>query len=79
VGVESLEDLRMMYARFSVHSRCYLKYDGPLYKGAELGNYQVVQAFPGLESGVQPPAEITKLLRQGSTDGRYVGAYPPAP
>jgi hypothetical protein len=79
VGFESLEDLRMMYARFSVHSRCYLNYDGPLFKGAELGNYQLVQAFPGLESGVQPPAEITKLLRQGSTDGRYVGAYPPAP
>jgi parallel beta-helix repeat protein len=79
VAFESLEDLRKLYPEFSLNSRYYANYDGPLFKGIELGNYQLLQSFPGSKSGMQRPAEISKLLGQSKQEGRYVGAYPPIP
>jgi hypothetical protein len=73
----SLENLRKLYPEFSANSRNYLNYDGPLFKGMELGNYQLLPAFTGSKLGMQLPAEIGKLLGQAKKDVRYVGAYPP--
>ncbi len=75
----SLEDLRKQYPEMSPNSRDYSEYDGPLFRSADLGNYQIVSAFRGLKSGVQLPPEIGRLLNQDKKDGRYVGAYPPMP
>ncbi len=77
VGIESLENLRKLYPEFSANSRFYANYDGPLFKGMELGNYQILSAFAGSKLGVRLPAGISKLLGQSKKDGRYVGAYPP--
>ncbi|HCV43713.1 MAG TPA: hypothetical protein DGH68_09545 [Bacteroidetes bacterium] len=74
---ESLESLRKLYPEFSAHCRYYSSYDGPLFKGVELGNYQLLQAFPGSSSGMQLPAEVGKLLGQYKNDVRHVGAYAP--
>lgn len=79
VGIESLENLRKLYPEFSANSRFYANYEGPLFKGMELGNYQLSPAFPGAKSGMQLPAGINKFLGQSKKDGRYVGAYPPLP
>jgi hypothetical protein len=77
VGFKSLEDLRKLYPKFSTSSIYYGNYDGPLFKGAQLGNYQVVSAFPGLKFGMELPSEISELLGRSKEGGRYVGAYPP--
>jgi hypothetical protein len=79
VGFESLQDLRKLYPEFSANSRDYCDYDGPLFRSFELGNYQVVPAFPGSKMGKQLPAEIGRFLSQTREDVRYVGAYPPLP
>jgi len=79
VGFESLENLRKLYPEFSANSRNYLSYDGPLFKGMELGNFQLLSAFPASKSGMQLPAEISKFLGQSKKGERYVGAYPPMP
>lgn len=76
---QSISDMRTMYPQFSAKSLSYAAYSGPLFKSTDLGNYQVVPAFPGSNSGVQLPAEIKKILRQGKGDGPYVGAYPRLP
>jgi hypothetical protein len=79
VGFGSLEDLRKLYPGFSASSRSYLNYDGTLFKGMELGNYQLMSGFPGSKSGMQLPEAIRGFLGQSGKDGRYVGAYPPMP
>ncbi len=78
-GFESLENLRKLYPEFSANSRYYSNYDGPLFKGIELGNFQLLSTFPAAKSGMQLPAQINKLLGSSKKDSRYVGAYPPMP
>ncbi len=76
-GFSSLEDFRSVYPGFSAHSRFYVDYGGPLFKGRELGDYQPVGGFPGLNSGMDLPAAIRALIGRSKSNGRYVGAYPP--
>ena len=78
-GFESLEDLQKLNPKFSANSRFYAGYDGPLFKGMALGNYQLSPAFAGSKSGMPLPAEISKLLGQTKKNTRYVGASPPMP
>jgi hypothetical protein len=78
-GFESLEGLRKLHPGFCVNSHAYADYDGPLFRGMQLGNHQLLEDFPGSKSGTQLPAEISKLLGQSKKDGPYVGAYPPIP
>lgn len=76
-GFESLEDLRKSYPEFSKNSRHFSNYDGPLFKGIELGNYQLLSAFPAAGSAMPLPVGIKKLLGPSKKGGQYVGAYPP--
>ncbi len=78
-GFESLEDLRKLYPEFSVKDLYFTNYDGPLFKGMELDNYQLLSAFPGAKSAMPLPPQISKLLGPAKKEGRYVGAYPPMP
>lgn len=79
VGIQSLDELRKLYPQFSANSRFYASYDGPLFKGMELGNYQLLPDFPGAKAGMPLPAPINKLLGQLKKGSGYVGAYPPLP
>jgi hypothetical protein len=76
VRFESLNDLRRLFPEFSANDLSYAGYNGPLFKSATLGNYQLVATAPGATTGMQLPAEIKKLLGQSAKDGKYVGAYP---
>jgi parallel beta-helix repeat protein len=75
----SLEDLRKMLPEFSPHDGAYFADDGPLFKGRELGHYQLLAGFPGLKSAAGIPADIRNLMGQAGKIGPYVGAYPPVP
>jgi len=79
VGIDSLEGLRKQVPAFEANGRWYRNYDGPLFRSVELGNYQVLSAFPALKSGMRLPPEIARLLNGRKTDESYVGAYPPMP
>lgn len=74
LALKSIEELRNLHPEFSSHSKYFSDYDGPLFKSVELGDYHLLQTFPGSEAGTQLPSEISKILRQSK---RYVGAYPP--
>jgi hypothetical protein len=73
----SLEALRTVHPEFLSNSRYYANYDGPLFRGMELGNYELLQAFPGSKSGMQLPTEVSVLLGKPKKEGYYVGASPP--
>lgn len=77
VGFDSLESLRKFYPGFEADSRCYVNYDGPLFKSMELRDYQLMPTFPGSKLGIQLPEKIRSVLDQSGKEGRYVGAYPP--
>jgi parallel beta-helix repeat protein len=78
-GFESLNDLRKLYPQFSANGQSYDNYGGPLFKSAELGNYQLLPSAPGAKSGMLLPADVRKVLGQTKKDSRYVGAYPQMP
>ena len=78
IAVESLERVGKLYPGFSVHSRSFAD-DVPLFKSRELGNYQVLEAFPGSQSAALLPVEIRELLDISEKYTRFVGAYPAVP
>ncbi len=76
-AMDSPDQLRKVDPAFSVNSRVYADYDGPLYKCGELGDYRILAAFPGWRSGMQIPATISTLLGDSGKGGVYVGAFAP--
>ncbi|MGD0339621.1 MAG: right-handed parallel beta-helix repeat-containing protein [Bacteroidota bacterium] len=78
LALDSPEGLQKLYPEFSVHSRYFLD-DIPLFKSRELGNYQLLQSFPGTKEASSLPAEIGKLLGLHKKEVKYIGAYPPVP
>jgi hypothetical protein len=76
---ESPEGLHKLHPEFSGHSRYFANYNGPLFKSPELGNYQLLQAFPGCTAATALPSETGELLSRGKKDARFIGAYPPLP
>jgi parallel beta-helix repeat protein len=76
-GFETLNDLHKLYPQFDSNSLAFDAYAAPLFKCAELGNYQLLPNAPGAKSGAQLPAEIKKILGQSKREGQYVGAFPP--
>jgi parallel beta-helix repeat protein len=76
---KSLEDWQKLDTEFSANSKYYSNYHGPLFKSYELGNYQLLLAFPESAAAKQLPAEIRKLLGQSRKEMQYIGAYPLLP
>jgi hypothetical protein len=73
---ESLEGLRKLHPEFAANSRYFADYSGPLFKSPELGNYQLVKAFPASKTAAPLPSQIKELLGR-KADEHFVGAYPP--
>jgi hypothetical protein len=74
-GYESPQDLHRAHAAFSENDRSYVDYDGPLFKGREVGDYRLLSAFPGSRAGFMVPTEIGKVLNNASRNDDGVGAY----
>lgn len=74
LSLGSLEELQKLNSEFSSHSKYLANYNGPLFKGSQLGNYQLLQSFPGANLATKLPDEIGKLLGQTK---QFIGAYPP--
>jgi hypothetical protein len=78
-GFDSVRPVHGTYPQFAANSRDFLGYDGPLFKGEQLGNYQVLRAFPGWKSKSRLPSDIRKLLGWSASESNFVGAYAPIP
>jgi hypothetical protein len=74
VGLDSPSGLNRLHPEFSSHSSLYSDYT--VFKSKELGNYQVIPAFPGAKAASALPSEISFLLKRPKKDMPYIGAYP---
>jgi hypothetical protein len=74
LSLESPEEVQKLNPGFSAHSKYFADYNGPLFKGSQLDNYQLLKKFPAASSATKLPDKISKLLEQTK---QYVGAYPP--
>jgi hypothetical protein len=74
-GFASSQELHKAYAAFSSDDKSFLNYDGPLFKGKEVGDYRLLDAFPGSRAGASVPPEIRKFLEGDSKAENDVGAY----
>ncbi len=75
----SPEELQKLYPESEVNSKYFAGYKGPLFRSYELGNYQLLKAFPGSDIATVIPNKIKQLLRSNKTDLPFTGAYPPMP
>jgi len=77
LAAKSLDEIQKMHPDFLIQSQYFTDNIAP-FKSCELGNYQILQSFPGNKSATLLPVEIVKLL--GITKNvKYLGAYPPSP
>ena len=76
--IYSVEELRKKYPNISNHIQCYSD-DVPLFNSRELGNYQLLSAFPGIKDATVLPEGIAKQLGSPHKEVKYIGAYPPIP
>jgi hypothetical protein len=74
IGLDSPSGLNKLHPEFSSHSSLYSDYT--VFKSKELGNYQVIPAFPGAKAASALPPEISLLLKRPKKDVPYIGAYP---
>lgn len=72
--LQSPDGLKKLHPDYSNHSNYFGNYQGPLFKGIQLNNYQLLKSFPGSENGEKLPEEIGKLI---GNSGKYPGAFPP--
>ena len=74
-AVATLDDLQKVSGA-SAHSMLFENLNMPLFKSSELGNYQVLPAFPGAKVATQLPAGIQSLLGLTNKAKPYIGAFP---
>jgi len=75
----SLSELNKMHKEFTANSKYLTDYDGPLFKSWRLGNFELLNEFPGSKSAASLPPEIRKLLGQNEKAVPFIGAFPPLP
>jgi parallel beta-helix repeat protein len=79
VGFESVSDLRKLFPQFAASSLSISGYEGPLFRSAVLGNYQLLPTAPGANSAIALPADVKKILGFSKKEAPYIGAYPQMP
>ncbi len=72
--LDSPEQIHALYPDFSDSSEALLNYSGPLFRGAELGNFDLSPDSPAIDSALPTPPVIKKLLHlpaKSATPGAY--------
>lgn len=75
IMLDSPQELNKLYPAFSKNSKFYDNYLGPLFKGYQVGNYQLLQSFPDSFNASKLPQNISKYLSIKTKP--YIGAYEP--
>jgi parallel beta-helix repeat protein len=75
----SLSELNKMHKEFAANSKYLTDYEGPLFKSWELGNFELLNEFPGFKYAAELPEEIRNLIGVSENDTPFTGAYPAKP
>jgi parallel beta-helix repeat protein len=79
VELDSLAAFQKLQPQFLVHGREFVGYRGPLFKGRELGHYELLRAFPASGESAPLPEKIRELLGWPKDAPTFPGAYAPQP
>jgi len=72
----SLDELRNACPEFEAHGLSFDRMEGVVFKSPELGNYQILNTFPGFPAATRLPKEIADLLGSAGRAGAHIGAFP---
>ena len=72
----SLDEFRQADAGFEADGRQFDRTPRSIFKGPDLGRYELLQALPGTPGGETLPADVRKLLGWSEEEARVPGAYP---
>ena len=75
VDLASAAELHHLQPSFEANAEAYPNYWGLLFRGAELGNFELLPEFPGATAGVELPREVLTLLGRENDSSRFPGAY----
>ena len=72
----SLDEFRKLAPAFEAGGRQIDGTPRSVFKGPDLGRYELLQALPGTPGGEMLPADVRRLLGWSEEDARSPGAYP---
>ena len=79
VEILALAELQTLHPQFEPKAQVFADYWGPLFRGVELGNFELQAAFPAAKAGVPLPARVRELLTWPASGEAFPGAYAPQP
>ena len=71
----SLDELRKLYSKFEAKGQGLPDYRGPLFRGMELGNFELLSSSPVVKTAAPLPASIRSVLNW--KESSFPGAYAP--
>ena len=74
IAAKSLAEFRQTASQFEAKGQEFADYRGPLFRGVELGNFELLAAFSAAKSAAAVPEAVQKLL---GGQPAYPGAYAP--
>ncbi len=77
VEIHDLNELRKLQPKFELKSEVYADYGGPLFRGAELGHFEMLKEFPGADGGIAIPGNVRELLKLDPDAPVFPGAHVP--
>jgi hypothetical protein len=72
----SLDEFRKLVPAFEASGRQLDRTPRSIFKGPDLGRYELLQALPVMPGGAALPADVRKLLGWSEEEARSPGAYP---
>jgi hypothetical protein len=72
----SLDEFRKLAPAFEADARQFDRTPRSIFRGPDLGRYELLEALPGTVEGETLPADVRKLLGWSEEDARSPGAYP---
>ncbi len=74
--LDSPDDLHALFADFSGNSKWCVGYNGPMFKGKQVGRFELVPEFAGAHSSADLPKEALDALGWKKKDVTFPGAFP---
>jgi hypothetical protein len=77
VDIMAVEELRKLQPGFETQAKVFPDYRGPLFRGVELGNFELLGAFPAANGGAPLPPPVRDVLQWPAGQPVFPGAYAP--
>ncbi|HSW38477.1 MAG TPA: right-handed parallel beta-helix repeat-containing protein, partial [Acidobacteriota bacterium] len=76
IALESVEEFRQAAPGFAIGDRRFDMTPGSVFKGPDIGRFDLLKALPGMDEIELLPDDVRQLLGWSREQARTVGAYP---